>query len=231
MRSSSPSTALVVVVKSPCNRFTSAHCRAVNIPSGVKKLVAGATLKIRTKERGNGQCVLVEGGLIITAAHCMDWDCNGMMALGEFYLSKIITCSADLIASTLAVEPVSDIAVLGAPDDQSSPDEALAFDEFVGGISPVKLQRLPPKVRTPFPVWIRTHVKTWVAGEATYFCGSRFAYRTGSEIRSGSSGGPIVNNVGELVGVVSHGTNSRAVNDIYFSPVTTTIIPHRTWFV
>jgi hypothetical protein len=198
----------VTVAKSHCNHFTSAHYRAVNIPSGVKKLVAGATFKIHTKERGSGQCVLVEGGHIITAAHCVDWECEGRMALGEFCLSKIRTGSGTLIASTLAVEPVNDIAVLGAPDDQSLPDEALAFDEFVEGTSPVKLQRLPPQVRTPFPVWIRTHIKTWVAGEATYYFGSKFAYKTGSEICGGTSGGPIVNSVGELVGVVSHSTTS-----------------------
>jgi hypothetical protein len=183
----------------------------VNIPSGVKKLVAGATFKIHTKERRNGQCVLVEGGLIITAAHCIEWDCTIRMAVGGVYLSTIRTGSGDLIVSTLAVEPVSDIAVLGCPDDQDMPKEVFAYDEFVEGISPVKLQRLPPKVRTPFPVWIRTHLKSWVAGEATYYCGSRFTYRTDSEIPSGTSGGPIVNVDGELVGVVSHGTTSRVL--------------------
>ncbi len=39
------------------------------------KLVAGATFKFHTKKGGNGQCILVEGGFIITAAHCVNWDC------------------------------------------------------------------------------------------------------------------------------------------------------------
>ena len=202
----------------------------MNISSGVKKLVAGATFKIHAKKRGNGQCVLVEGGLIITAGHCVDWDCTGGMAMGEFYLSKIRTGSGDLIASTLAVEPVSDIAVLGAPDDQDMPDEFLAFDEFVEGIPAVTLQRLPPKVRTPFPVWIRTHRKTWVAGEATYYCGSRFAYRTDSEIRGGTSGDPIVNDAGELVGVVSHGTTSR-VQGQYTSAAPLLLLALPAWII
>jgi hypothetical protein len=31
---------------------------------------------------------LIEGGLIITAAHCLDWNCTGMMAMGEFCLER-----------------------------------------------------------------------------------------------------------------------------------------------
>jgi hypothetical protein len=183
----------------------------MNISSDVKKRVAGATFKIHTKERGNGQCVLVDGGLIITAAHCVDWDCSGRMAQGEFYLSNITTGSGDLLADTVAVEPVSDIAVLGCPDNQSFPDESDAFDELCERIAPVKLLKRTPKAFKPFPVWIRTHFKNWVAGNATYYgSNSTFAYKTESEILCGTSGGPIVNHAGELVGVVSHGPISRS---------------------
>ena len=180
------------------------------ISSDVKKLVAGATFTIQTKERGKGQCVLVEGGLIITAAHCLEWDCTGKMAMGDLYWNKIKTASGDLIASTVAVEPVSDIAVLGSPDPQLLPEnKAFAFEEWCERIAPIKLLRKTPKAREPFPVWIRTHFKTWVAGMGTFYGGgATFAYKTGSEIQSGTSGGPIVNHAGELVGVVSHGTNN-----------------------
>jgi S1-C subfamily serine protease len=179
------------------------------ITSDVKKLVVGATFKIQTRERGSGQCVLVKGGFIITAAHCVDWDCSGNMAMGEFYLSKIKTGSGDLTASTFAVEPISDIAVLGSPDNQTFCHESATFDEFCEGVAPVKLLRRIPKPFKPFPVWIRTHIKTWVDGTATYFGGcATFAYKTDCEIQCGTSGGPIVNHAGELVGVVSHATNT-----------------------
>jgi hypothetical protein len=182
----------------------------VNIPASVKKLVAGATFKIHTKERGAGQCVLVEGGLILTAAHCVDWDCTGKMAQGEFFLSKIKTGDGELIATTLAVEPVSDIAVLASPDEQALPDESAAFDELCERMAPVKLLQRTPKAREPFPVWIRTHLKTWVAGKAIYYeRNCKFDYETECEILCGTSGGPIVNHAGELVGVVSQGTTSR----------------------
>jgi S1-C subfamily serine protease len=180
----------------------------MNIPSGFKDLVAGATFKIHTKERGSGQCVLVEGGLILTAAHCVDWDCTGKMALGEFYFCTIKTGNGDLIASTLAVEPVSDIAVLGRPDDQTV---AVAFDEFCERVAPVQLLRKTPKKFEPFPVWIRTHLKTWVSGTATHNgWNSTFAFNTDRNLLGGTSGGPIVNNAGELVGVVSNSPFNRS---------------------
>ena len=171
----------------------------MNLPSDLKKLVAGATFTIRTKEHGNGQCVLVEGGLIITAAHCVDWDCSGGMAMGDFYLNTIKTGTGNWIASTLAVEPVSDIAVLGRPDDQEFSGEAAAFDELCKHIVPVSLLKRTPKVFKPFPVWIRTHRRTWVAGTATYFRDNPiFSYETKYAIQPGTSGGPIVNRSGRI---------------------------------
>jgi len=181
----------------------------MNIPSDIQELVSKATFEIQTKERGTGLCVMIDGGFIITAAHCVDWDITGMMATGEFYLNKIKTVSDDLTATPLAVEPVSDIAILGSPDSQVFCHESFAFDKLCECVTPVKLLRSIPKQLKPFPVWVRTHLETWVAGTAT-FSGenSTFAYETDIEIANGTSGGPIVNHRGELVGVVSHGTNS-----------------------
>jgi S1-C subfamily serine protease len=48
-----------------------------------------------------------------------------------------------------------------------------------------------------------------VSGTATFNGGnSTFGYTTAVEITNGTSGGPIVNETGELVGVVSQGTNT-----------------------
>jgi Trypsin-like peptidase domain len=180
------------------------------IPREIKRLVSQATFTFRTKKSGNGQCALIEGGLIITAAHCLDWSCSAMMAYqGEFYLETIATSRGDVIVSTLAVEPVSDLAVLGCPDDQALPTEAENFDAMCARITPLKLHQRPPVPFEPFPVWIRTHLKTWVPATATYYRGdASFSYDTGSRIIGGTSGGPIVNQAGELVGIVSNSTEN-----------------------
>jgi S1-C subfamily serine protease len=178
----------------------------MDIPSAVEKMVADATFTIHTEKDGPGQCVLVEGRLILTAAHCVEWDCEGGMTLGDWHLSKIQTGTGDFTASVLAVEPVSDIAVLGCPDGQEFSEKEAAFDELCRSITPVKLLQHAPEIDKRFPVWIRTHLKTWVAGTATYYgSNSTFSYETDSLILPGTSGGPIVNHEGDLVGVVSHG--------------------------
>ncbi len=181
----------------------------VNLAPNIQEIVAGATFKIHIKQGGSGQCVVVEAGLIVTAAHCVDWNSTTMPAAGGSFLSKIQTANGSLMASPLAVEPVSDIAILGSPDSQAFYQEATAFDEWCESLVPVKVLRTIPKPFDPFAVWIRTHLKTWVAGMATYDgSNSTFAFETDTEILCGTSGGPIVNHAGELIGVVSHGTNS-----------------------
>jgi hypothetical protein len=197
----------------PVNRC---QIRAIDIPAKIKSLVAGATFTIKTKERGNGQCVLVDGGLILTAAHCVDWNCLGGMAQGDYYLSKIRTGNGELIASIRAVEPVSDVAVLSSPDDQEFFDESEAFREYCERVSPVKLLREIPESRKPFPVWIRADFKTWVAGMAKHDGNQHFGFETETEIKGGTSGGPIVNRKGELIGVVSHGSTSRCPKKYVF---------------
>ena len=189
------------------NRKTKKATTRPNIPSEIKKLVSQATFTFRTKKNGNGQCVLIGGGLVITAAHCLDWNCTGMMAMGEYCLERIATARGDVIAYTMAVEPVSDTAILGCPDDQDLSAQAEVFDAFRERITPLRLHLRPLIPFKPFPVWIRTHLKTWIPATATYYrSNAQFSYRTTSKVVGGTSGGPIVNRGGELVGIVSHST-------------------------
>ncbi len=182
------------------------------ISEEIKKLVAGATFKIHSRDRGKGLCVLIEGDLVITASHCANWDSTGnMVTNGEGYLNNIKTKVGDFLATTLAVEAVSDIAVLGSPDPQNYYYESVAFDESCEPVIPVKLLKNIPnlKLGERFPVWVWTHRESWVAGTATYFLGnSTFSFDTESEIPNGSSGGPVVNHAGELIGIVSHCTSA-----------------------
>ena len=67
------------------------------------------------------------------------------MALGDAYREAIVTADGrHLVAEVLAVEPVADVAVLGAPDDQARPDLAHAFEAFCQSIKPVP----------PAPLWL-----------------------------------------------------------------------------
>ena len=78
--------------------------------------VAKATVTLLGK---GGQGVLVSGNLIITAAHCIAFRCEGEMVLGDYFIEEIKTCERELKVALLAVEPVSDLAVLGSLDTQA----------------------------------------------------------------------------------------------------------------
>ena len=76
----------------------------------------------------------------MTAAHCIGRTAEGGMALGDYYIEEIVVADGRrLMASPLAVEPVSDLAVLGAVDSQELGEEADAFEDFCSNTKPVRL--------------------------------------------------------------------------------------------
>jgi hypothetical protein len=63
-----------------------------------------------------GQGILIPGGLVLTAAHCVSFSTDGAMVLGDRFVEEIGTSNGPLKLNPMAVEPVSDIAVLVALD-------------------------------------------------------------------------------------------------------------------
>jgi hypothetical protein len=91
-----------------------------------------------------GRGVLVPGGFILTAAHCIKWKGTGGV-LGDYSLEPILTSDGrKFLASVCAVEPVADIAALQAPDDEVLFDDYEAFEEFVDDVEPVPPSPLVP---------------------------------------------------------------------------------------
>lgn len=155
-----------------------------------------------------GQGVLIEDGLIVTAAHCVNAQFDGAMAVGpESFIEKIKTGEETLKVAPLAVEPVSDIAVLGAMDEQMFPDEVEAYEKFCTRTKPVRICRCDTELFQKFTVHLYyRRKKTWVEGTAMQ-CAPQahvLGIEAGKEIEFGMSGGPIVSDSGELVGIVSY---------------------------
>ena len=153
-----------------------------------------------------GQGVLITGGVILTAAHCIELTCKGPMALESNPPEAVRTRMGRLNTATIAVEPVSDLAVLGPTDDQKSPKDAEKFREFVANTEPVALYVKKLEEDETVPVYIFTHERTVVRGVATDYAGNshRLWVVADEPIVGGTSGGPIVTSACELVGVASN---------------------------
>ena len=84
---------------------------------------------VKLSELG-GHGVLVPGGVILTAAHCIDFSTTGGMVLGNYFIEELKTHMGQIKAQAMIVEPVTDIAALGCPDDQHLSRDAEAFENF-----------------------------------------------------------------------------------------------------
>ena len=113
-----------------------------------------------------------------------------------------------MVAFTLVVEPVRDIAVLSSPIHDEFEKEQMAFEEFCDDTNPVPLCRSNFEFRDTFPVHINTHKGTWLTGIPTSFGDASLSVVADEQIESGTSGGPIINDSGELVGIVSNFTKT-----------------------
>jgi Trypsin-like peptidase domain len=170
----------------------------------LKSRIKKATVKLT---RLAGQGVLVPGNLIATAAHCVYWSTEGEMVLGDSFPEPIRAERCELTATPYAVEQCSDLAVLGALDSQSSYKEFVEFDKWCAATEPVQLSTVDNyELLKPFPVHILTYRGEWVRAKAQK-C-SPLAHTVHvtaeSQIEGGTSGGPVVDESGRLVGVVSH---------------------------
>ncbi len=169
------------------------------LPMRIRSDIAEATVNLPKK---NGQGVLVAGNLILTAAHSIDWDSDNPMVLGDHFTVEINTSKGPLRATPLAIDPVSDMAALGSLDNLK---EEIKFDEFCENTNVIPLCYDDFPVGQPFVVYVYTHKKKWVKGIAKQ-CekdAQCFFIETEDKIEGGTSGGPIVNEAGELVSIVS----------------------------
>jgi Trypsin-like peptidase domain len=170
-----------------------------------QRLVTDATVAL-SNERRRSQGVLIGGHLIATAAHCLNWSGTGMMVLGERFIENVRTKHGHhLKASPVAVDPVSDVAVLGCLDEQEFPEEAKQFEQFCEATTPLSLGQRDYGLFQKTPVYVLSHNKGWVTGQAMQ-CRStahQLAVEMDDSIEGGTSGGPIVDHSGTLLGIVS----------------------------
>jgi Trypsin-like peptidase domain len=219
-----------------CHAREKSMAQSVDI-NAAKTRAEKATIRILRDQDADGlkptaQGVLVPGGYIITAAHCIEWHGTGRMALGEPYFETIRTSDGKQhLVRTCAVEPMTDIAVLRSVGDYDPGlfRECQAFEEFCEATEPVpvsgddfpgakvKYRRAPKGRFRPdyedvplIPVHVLTHTGAWITGNANRCgplnspTGGKATVTFSTPIEFGTSGSSVIDDRGLLVGVISY---------------------------
>jgi S1-C subfamily serine protease len=153
-----------------------------------------------------GRGVLVGGNLILTSAHCIGYETDGTLALDDHLIREIHTHAGQhLQVQILVIDLVSDLAVLGSPDKKEFNKQSADFNDYCRAITPVPVCFEDRQRFTVFPVEIWTHNKVWVPGKGSLDDRNtrRITIQSGINIRGGTCGSAIVNEIGELIAVVA----------------------------
>lgn len=147
-----------------------------------------------------GQGVYVPGGYILTAAHCIELKPDRKGPVADHANINITAGGLRLKVFRFVWECNSNIAALGMLSPQVY-KEAAVYRKHFDQVEPVRLcAELPAK---PFEVHIFTHQKTWISGTADHKGHSLWVHSDPLVCGGENMGSPIVNNDGELVGVVA----------------------------
>lgn len=180
----------------------------------VRRQVEAATVQLPDK---GGQGVLVRAGFILTAMHCIDWNLTEGLVLGDHHPLQVKTRSGDAFKVQPAyADVVSDMAALHEMDNQEFPADADAFGAWRDLTTPLDVSAWMPGPGESRPAHVLSHLGDWIAAAVTNPSHAKHTFatyvlETDSDIRGGTSGGPVVDQDGRLLGVVSNGTRAGLI--------------------
>ncbi|HEC42834.1 MAG TPA: serine protease [Bacteroides sp.] len=162
------------------------------------------------------QGVIVQNGYILTAAHCLDLNQLKDAYQGDYYHIYIKNQyeSNKCRAIPMVVEQMRDIAVLGRPDKDDITNEHKHFDVFINEVEPLSINT-DFKLVNNQPVHCFTHTGEWIKGKILFPDNEDMGFllvEFEKKFKGGTSGGPIVNDSGELMAVVSGGNYDNMHN-------------------
>jgi hypothetical protein len=163
-----------------------------------------ATAAIVRVEKGRG--FIVQGNrdrYVITAARCLPFlpPCHPASDIRErtFIIGTVENERDDFLAECLFVDPIADIAVLGAPDYQALREHWEAYLEFARSRPAMFVGEAKPESQA----WLLSPDGNWQICFASHYGGRFWISDAVNKIVGGMSGSPIVLDGGPAVGVVS----------------------------
>lgn len=166
---------------------------------------------------GEGRGFVIEGNrgrYIITAAHCLPSlpPPVSFSHTEERTFPKLVGplgSNPMVWAECLFVDPIADVAVLGAPDNQQFPTQSDEYEKLVDGMPVCSVGEAPRKTRG----WLFSLEGHWFSCSLQHVGGPLWASDALDGIRGGMSGSPILMDDGKAVGIVVSGGGVEAEDD------------------
>jgi hypothetical protein len=159
---------------------------------------------------GHGRGFVVESArsyLVITAAHCLpqlpvadpsaDQERTYRRLLSPLGKEPLVTTECWF------VDPVSDLAVLGPPDDQALFNDYEAYDKLMKSSAVLPTAPVPAQVGVEFAGWLLSLKGGWYRCSLSLYDGGLWVSDASEAILGGMSGSPILNGDGVAIGVIS----------------------------
>lgn len=175
----------------------------INRSNEIFTRVENAFVKVIKDDVESGSGVAVYGEYILTAAHCTNYTLMSKFFVGKHFGQIIENQEKKIFVSPVAIEPICDIALLGEP--RWDGDEGLDYLLWHGELNPVPICFEDYELNTDFRVYIYNHKREWIQGIAKANLKKLFI-EFHKPIESGTSGSPIINERGEIVGIFSYST-------------------------
>jgi hypothetical protein len=127
-------------------------------------------------------------------------------------LLALIGAEPTIWAECLFVDPISDIAVLGPPDDQELSDQWEQYDNLVEPLEPISVADAPEET----PAWLLSLDKRWCRCIVRHVGGPLWFSDAVDGIHGGMSGSPVLLDDGSAIGLVTTagGPNPRLVHNL-----------------
>jgi hypothetical protein len=110
------------------------------------------------------------------------------------------------------VDPVSDLAVLGGPDEQRFSVAFSDYENLLASTSSLRIAGVNGKWGEESRGWVLSLAGVWFACKVVHHGGGLFVSEAGGALEGGMSGSPILRDNGRAIGVVS--SSSAGDDDI-----------------